>query len=113
MRTGDTKKASPERFEHSRAKHNRCQLNVAGDPVNHSGKVTYFHTEHEDIRIGCCPIKNLRWRNSAPVLRRRLLRSQQQAGLGVENAPFARARSRRLGYMSYIMELLRSMSTPF
>ena len=34
------KKASPERFEHSRAKHNRWQLRIAGDPVNHSGKVT-------------------------------------------------------------------------
>lgn len=34
-------KASPERFEHSRAKPNRWQLRIAGDPVNHSGKVTY------------------------------------------------------------------------
>ena len=33
-------KASPERFEHSRAKPNRYQLSIAGDPVNHSGKVT-------------------------------------------------------------------------
>ena len=37
---GRSKKASPERFEHSRAKPNRWQLLIAGDPVNHSGKVT-------------------------------------------------------------------------
>ena len=36
----EVKKASPERFEHSRAKPNRWQLLIAGDPVNHSGKVT-------------------------------------------------------------------------
>jgi len=36
-----SKNASPERFEHSRAKHNRLYMRtVAGDPVNHSGKVT-------------------------------------------------------------------------
>ena len=37
-----TKRASPERFEHSRSKTNRLtELKlVAGDPVNHSGKVT-------------------------------------------------------------------------
>ena len=36
----EKKKASPERFEHSRSKTNRWTTRVAGDPVNHSGKVT-------------------------------------------------------------------------
>jgi hypothetical protein len=34
------KRSSPERFEHSRAKPNRLICKLAGDPVNHSGKVT-------------------------------------------------------------------------
>ena len=38
-------KASPERFEHSRAKPNR----LAGDPVNHSGKVTCLARVNIDI----------------------------------------------------------------
>ena len=43
------KKASPERFEHSRAKPNRYQLSIAGDPVNHSGKVTYRNTKSRSV----------------------------------------------------------------
>jgi hypothetical protein len=48
------KKASPERFEHSRSKTNRlAELDklVAGDPVNHSGKVTMSRENLEDIII--------------------------------------------------------------
>jgi hypothetical protein len=44
------KNASPERFEHSRAKHNRLSATeIAGDPVNHSGKATIHSLEN--VRI--------------------------------------------------------------
>ena len=39
----EVKETLPERFEHSRAKPNRSMqshMTLAGDPVNHSGKVT-------------------------------------------------------------------------
>ena len=41
MSSGDPQKATPVRFELTRAMHNRSPQarQVAGDPVNHSGKV--------------------------------------------------------------------------